>query len=175
MLINAPISLGELIDKITILEIKKERIKDEARLSNVNFELDQLNSILSQIKIDDQDILQSLRDDLKSTNTVLWNIEDELRAIEGDKRFLKRRKNERRLMKFNNVLLQRVATIDMRKATRSLFNIIHQPFKYPFIIYRFIMLARGVYYTNDERAKIKLRINILTGSKIVEVKSYKDY
>ena len=81
-----PISPGELIDKITILEIKRESIVDKEKLSNINLEykvlLDTLeNKIIASNEID------SLRIKLKTINKRLWDIEDQLRDLERSKTF----------------------------------------------------------------------------------------
>ena len=77
-----PVSLGELIDKITILEIKSERITDPAKLANVRLELEQL----SQVSVLDDDLLRNiaeLRVKLKAVNVDLWEIEDRIRIKES--------------------------------------------------------------------------------------------
>ena len=80
--ILVPVSLGELIDKITILEIKAEQIADPAKLANVRLELEQLN----QVSVLDEDLLSSiaeLRVKLKAVNVDLWEIEDKIRIKES--------------------------------------------------------------------------------------------
>jgi len=74
MRILAPISLGELIDKITILELKQEYIKDQSKLTNINHELDELNNILANLLI--KTPLQDEREALKAVNRELWHIEN---------------------------------------------------------------------------------------------------
>jgi predicted nuclease with TOPRIM domain len=123
--ILAEISAGELMDKITILEIKKKQIKDNDKLKDVEKELSSLNETLKK-SIPDQSKIQLLVDKLKSVNLKLWAIEDGKRLAEKNNDF-----NE-----------------------------------------KFIELARSVYKTNDERAKIKLEINNILGSNIKEVKSH---
>ncbi len=85
MRILAPISLGELIDKITILELKQELIKDTLKLANINNELDELNAILKTLLI--QPFPQSEREALKAVNRDLWHIENFKRECEGNGRF----------------------------------------------------------------------------------------
>jgi hypothetical protein len=85
MRILAPISLGELIDKITILELKQELIKDQAKLENIRYELDELNKILSNLLI--KTPLQDEREALKAVNRALWDIENFKRECEGNGRF----------------------------------------------------------------------------------------
>jgi len=82
MKIEVPISLGELYDKITILKIKQEQIKDKEKLISINKELNSLNKIAEKYPIDD-----SLYNRLKSVNVSLWNIEDCIREKERDKDF----------------------------------------------------------------------------------------
>jgi len=120
-----PISVGELLDKITILEIKAEVITDPARHANVMHELATLDAV-RQNEVASLPELEALYLELQSVNRQLWRIEDDIRAIE------------------------RTGLFDER----------------------FIELARSVYRNNDERAALKRRINQLTGSDIVEEKSY---
>lgn len=81
--IFAPVSLGELIDKITILEIKKEKI-NSSKLDNVLKELNFLKRILEKINLN---IDQPLIEKLKNINRDLWDIEDEIRNKESLKKF----------------------------------------------------------------------------------------
>ena len=122
------ISVGELLDKISILEIKQEKIKDTEKLKFIDEEhvilKDQLNN---NIKSDQK--LNELFETLKNINLKLWKIEDDKRQCEKDKDFTE----------------------------------------------KFIKLSRDVHFLNDERAKIKLEINNLTGSKIREIKEYTNY
>ena len=127
MLINTPISLGELVDKISILMIKKKNISDSIKLQHVNKELEFLQKTLKKY-ISEEEINEFLLK-LVNINSKLWNIEDDIRECERKK----------------------------------LFN------------QTFIDLARSVYFTNDERAKVKNDINKTFGSELVEVKSYEEY
>ena len=127
MLVNISVSLGELVDKISILMIKQKNIKETSKLKNVNKELETLNNTLKKY-IKEQE-LDNYLNTLLDINTKLWNIEDDIRKCE-------------RLKKFDQT---------------------------------FIDLARSVYFTNDERAKIKNDINRTFGSELVEVKSYNKY
>ena len=120
------VSNGEIVDKISILLIKMEKMKDSNKINNVDKELKQLLPYLDEIGIDVED---ELFKKLKKMNLKLWDIEDKLRKLESQK-------------KFNG---------------------------------EFIELARQVYYTNDLRSTIKKEININTGSKLIEEKSYEDY
>ncbi|MFC3117336.1 DUF6165 family protein [Cellvibrio fontiphilus] len=88
MLIEAPISLGELIDKITILEIKAVNIGDATKLKNVTHELNILNAKVEQL-LDDagQAKLAPLKQALKDINQELWIIEDDIRDCEFAKDF----------------------------------------------------------------------------------------
>ena len=85
MRILAPISLGELIDKLTILELKQEYIRDELKLENINNELDELNKILNNLLI--KTPLTDEREALKAVNRELWHIENFKRECEGNGRF----------------------------------------------------------------------------------------
>ncbi len=123
----APVSVGELLDKITILEIKAERISDPTKHSNVLHELASLRAV-SRRNVMTTPALEALCGELGSVNRQLWDIEDDLRRLEAEKKF------------------------DAR----------------------FIELARSVYHRNDERAQIKRQINELTGSDLIEEKSYSD-
>ena len=127
MIINVAISLGELIDKISILLIKKKNIKDQKKLEFIKQELQILQNTLDQ-SLDNKKIELYLNK-LISINSQLWKIEDEIRDCERDKNFDQ----------------------------------------------KFIDLARSVYITNDKRSALKLEINNLFGSKLVEVKSYEKY
>jgi hypothetical protein len=128
MLVVTPVSWGELLDKITILQIKSERIRDEKKLLNIRRELDELNQTVSKTTTLSAPV-QSLVKELKQINEKLWVIEDDIRECERQKDFGA----------------------------------------------KFIELARGVYFTNDERARLKRDINDALGSAIVEEKSYAAY
>ena len=123
--ILAEISAGELLDKITILEIKREKITDSEKLKNINKELSSLTKT-SDEKIPDKKRIENLVSNLKKINLKLWDIEENKRKAEKEKKFDK----------------------------------------------TFIQLSRDVYKSNDERAKIKLKINEILGSNIKEVKSH---
>ena len=122
------VSVGELLDKISILEIKKDKIKNPEKLKYILDELsilkDELkNNIKSDVKLDE------LYQSLKIINARLWVIEDDKRKCEKEKDFTE----------------------------------------------NFIKLSRDVHILNDDRAKIKLKINEHTGSKIKEIKEYTSY
>ena len=122
------ISVGELLDKISILEIKQEKIKDPEKLRFINDEHSILKSQLEQnVKTDEK--LEKLFQSLKEINSKLWVIEDDKRLCEKEKDFGE----------------------------------------------KFIKLSRDVHFLNDDRAKIKLEMNNLTGSKIKEIKEYTSY
>ena len=89
MIVLAPISVGELIDKITILQIKQERITDAKRLANVTRELEELNKTFSNLPYKDvYHLLESpLVSDLKSVNEELWDIENFKRSCEQTQTF----------------------------------------------------------------------------------------
>ena len=129
MNIEIPISVGELVDKLTILEIKKEKIQDTNKLININNEYDELTKLAIQLKNKNEEEYTKLFNELKNVNLKLWEIEDKIRILESEKIF-----NE-----------------------------------------EFVELARSVYFTNDERAKVKNDINKSFGSELVEVKSYEEY
>ncbi|HED33620.1 MAG TPA: hypothetical protein ENJ08_05275 [Gammaproteobacteria bacterium] len=84
-----PISPGELLDKITILEIKTERIQSAEKKANVANELSMLNKVWSDAVAEDEKIT-SLREQLKSINESLWDIEDDIRDEERARRFSER-------------------------------------------------------------------------------------
>ena len=128
MKILSEISAGELLDKLTILEIKMEKIKDEENKKEIKKEFDSLKKTQDEsIKFTDE--IKNLYKSLKTTNEKLWDVEDKLRIAEKDKRF-------------DSV---------------------------------FTELAREVYKTNDQRSKIKLKINKLLKSNIREIKQYVQY
>lgn len=84
--IKVPVSFGEVLDKITILEIKSERIKDEAKLKNVRLELDELSATWDEA-VTDQSAIADLRAQLKAVNEELWVIEDDIRDQEAAQDF----------------------------------------------------------------------------------------
>ena len=128
MILQVPVSVGEVVDKVTILEIKSNRISDESKLKNIRAELEQLRPLVSGGVFDSAEV-SALFDGLRAVNGELWDIEDDIRAEEAAGRFGE----------------------------------------------RFIELARAVYVTNDRRAELKKKINLATGSDLVEEKSYEDY
>ena len=126
--IQSEISSGELLDKISILEIKLKKIKDKENLKEINKEYAILKKSQNlNIKLTNE--LKDLFDELKKVNLNLWDIEDKLRICEKNKDFGE----------------------------------------------KFIELARGVYFNNDSRSKIKSEINKLLGSNIKEIKQYSNY
>ena len=122
------VSVGELLDKISILEIKQDKIKDLKKLKFIKKEHSILKSELNKNVKSDKKI-NNLFSSLKEINSKLWIIEDDKRLCEKDKDFGE----------------------------------------------KFIKLSRDVHFLNDERAKIKLEINVLSDSKIREIKEYKLY
>ena len=85
MIINTPVSLGELVDKISILHIKNINIKDEEKLKLIIEELELLNQTLNKhIKKND---IQNYLDSLIEINSKLWVIEDDIRDCERKKKF----------------------------------------------------------------------------------------
>ena len=122
------VSVGELLDKISILEIKREKIKDPEKLKFISNEHSILKDQLEKnVKSDDK--VNKLFQDLKEINAKLWVIEDDKRDCEKKKDFGD----------------------------------------------KFIKLSRDVHFLNDDRAKIKLEINNLSGSTIKEIKEYTSY
>ena len=91
-----PISPGELLDKITILQIKAERISDPTKVANVKTELDMLEKVWREAVADDAEI-RALGAELKAINEALWEIEDDIRdkerAREFDQRFIELARN----------------------------------------------------------------------------------
>jgi hypothetical protein len=120
------VSNGEIIDKITILTIKKEKIQDINKLKNIDNEL---NILLSSLSEELNNLDKKYYNDLYDINLKLWEVEDKLREKEAKKDF----------------------------------------------DYEFIELARKVYINNDQRAKIKYNINILTSSNLIEEKQHTQY
>ncbi len=81
-----PISPGELLDKITILQIKAERITDPVKVANVKTELDMLSRVWDE-SVESDDVIRALSAELKSINARLWEIEDDIRDEERNRRF----------------------------------------------------------------------------------------
>ena len=81
-----PISPGELLDKITILQIKAERITDPTKVANVEVELELLSKVWDESVASD-DVITALSAELKSINETLWEIEDDIRDEERNRRF----------------------------------------------------------------------------------------
>jgi hypothetical protein len=84
-MISIPVSIGEIIDKLSILQVKKNMITDEEKLTFVNKEFDLLNDLSSDFLSDSE--IYDLYNKLCITNTKLWNIEDDLRVLEKNKSF----------------------------------------------------------------------------------------
>lgn len=124
--ISAPISLGELVDKISILEIKAENIADSVKLANIRKELDLLQALALSLQVH---IDPNLASELRRLNSIIWRNEDAARQL------LK--------MDLSDEILLSVARI-----------------------------AIETYQANTSRAAIKLKINQLFLSDIVEEKSY---
>ena len=81
-----PVSAGELLDKLTILLIKKERIADKTKLKNIILELSQLQTVYKQ-RIKQSVELDTLISELRLVNETLWDIEDKIRSCERDGNF----------------------------------------------------------------------------------------
>jgi hypothetical protein len=86
MNVNVEISIGEFFDKVTILEIKRERIQDADKLRNINNELDALNALLEQLPFSREQVADEVGE-LKAINEKLWVIEDDIRDKEAAKLF----------------------------------------------------------------------------------------
>ena len=87
MEIQINISIGELIDKITILQIKKEKIKNLEKVKKVSYELELLENSLNSFKTSKTEELRDLMKELKKINQKLWVIEDDIRLLEKNKKF----------------------------------------------------------------------------------------
>jgi hypothetical protein len=86
-IVEIPSSLGELLDKISILEIKAERIHDTAKLNSVRHELALLASLEKQHLAVFASDLNGLKSELKQVNEALWQLEDDIRECEREGRF----------------------------------------------------------------------------------------
>lgn len=89
-MILAPVSVGEIFDKLSILQIKEKKISDPIKLSNVKIEIKELNKSIISLDIYDkssQEVLDALKTELYETNFKLWDIEDALRELESQKKF----------------------------------------------------------------------------------------
>ena len=89
-MILAPVSVGEIFDKLSILQIKEKKISDPIKLSNVKIEIKELNKSIISLDIYDkssQEVLDALKTELYETNFKLWGIEDALRELESQKKF----------------------------------------------------------------------------------------
>jgi hypothetical protein len=85
IIVNAPISVGELMDKISILKIKKKNITDEKKLLFINEELQLLSSTLNAVVQDNK--INEFLEKLIEVNSKLWKIEDDIRLCERNKKF----------------------------------------------------------------------------------------
>jgi len=85
-IIEVPVSPGEVLDKITILEIKSERISDASKLANVRRELELLQASWRQCVTEDETV-RRIHDELKTINEALWEIEDDIRDKERAREF----------------------------------------------------------------------------------------
>ena len=86
MIVKIPVSVGELVDKITILEIKNKKIKDIKKLSNIKLELKLLNEFFRKKKLNTK-LIKKLKNYLYNVNLKLWNVEDKLRDHEYKNKF----------------------------------------------------------------------------------------
>jgi|TARA_B110000114_G_C14926470_1_gene330665 hypothetical protein len=101
MKILVEISVGELFDKITILKIKTEKIKDQNKLNNINLELEILNKEAIKIINPSAEIIENI-EKLKNINTELWDIENLKRELEAKKDFSENFINISREVHFKN-------------------------------------------------------------------------
>ena len=85
-IIQVPVSPGEVLDKITILEIKSERISDVGKLANVKRELELLQAAWQQ-SVEEDETVRRIHDELKTINESLWEIEDDIRDKERAREF----------------------------------------------------------------------------------------
>ena len=86
MLVNIPVSVGELFDKVSILEIKKKKIKNKEHLKTIKYELNKLNLIIKKKRLNSM-LIRTEFNKLKNINLRLWNIEDKKRKYEKNKNF----------------------------------------------------------------------------------------
>ena len=86
MMIEIPVSYGELVDKLTILEIKLEMISEKSKINQVTNEYRYLSSIFDKIKSEQKTVLPYY-EELLAINKKLWNIEDSIRRLEKQKKF----------------------------------------------------------------------------------------
>mgnify|MGYP001186913346 FL=1 len=87
MNVDVPVSYGELVDKLTILQIKLDKIKDKNKLTNIKFEHEQLSNLSQQLIKMDKKKFDDFYERLISVNLSLWSIEDEIRILEKEKNF----------------------------------------------------------------------------------------
>ena len=85
-IIQVPVSPGEVLDKITILEIKSERISEVGKLANVKRELELLQAAWQQ-SVEEDETVRRIHDELKTINEALWEIEDDIRDKERAREF----------------------------------------------------------------------------------------
>ena len=86
MEVNIPVSLGELLDKISILEIKSKKISNDSKLTNIKKELNGLKKVLEDLNFNFSET-NNLYEELYKINLTLWEIEDSIRILEKDKNF----------------------------------------------------------------------------------------
>jgi len=126
-MVSVPVSIGEMIDKLSILQVKKNNVKDENKLVFIKKEFELLYNFSSEYLSNLE--TESIYHRLVEVNSNLWDVEDKLRVMEKEQRFDD----------------------------------------------EFISLARKVYFTNDERFRLKNEINLITDSEIREIKDYVKY
>lgn len=148
-----PVSIGELMDKWTILTIKAHAIKDEEKLNNIMAELEILSDIVSPYQ-NHSDV--KIRFNLNGLLLALYEVNQDLWEIEDDIRDLEREQIPQKIINY----FHEGGALDDDEVTR---------------VERFVELAQSVYITNDKRCAIKRKINELLLSGFVEEKSYTEY
>ncbi len=116
-MINVPVSVGELFDKISILKIKRDRIKDSGKLANIEKELSLLSEIAASVNVDEKDTGA-----LFSVNEKLWEIEDAIRECEATGDFGPRFIELARSVYQNNDERAKIKRIINEKAGSDLFE-----------------------------------------------------
>jgi len=86
-MIEVPVSIGELLDKLSILEIKSRRITDSSKLANITKEMQMLTSLVRKNEFLGSDVTRDLYAELTNVNETLWDLEDSIRDKERNKCF----------------------------------------------------------------------------------------
>ena len=137
MKISIPVSLGELVDKITILEIKANKISDSKKLKNINNELEALLLVLVKINKDEK-VFKDLYSELKKVNQELWEIEDKIRNLEKNKVF-----NGEFIEVARSVYIKNDNRFDLKNKINDLFD---SEYNYSiYIFYEFLSILFNMY------------------------------